>query len=128
MADRVADHVEAFNRAVESGDWERFSERFGEDARLAFEGVPVGPFAGRDAIAAAYSAQPPTDTMSVVAVETEGPFDTVRFRWSAGGTGTMRMTWSGGRVAELVVVFDTDSGIQSDTDADIDDGSETESQ
>jgi hypothetical protein len=120
VTDQVAAHVEAFNRAVESGDWERFSERFGEDARLAFEGVPVGPFAGRDAIAAVYSAQPPTDTMSVVAVETEGAVDTVRFRWSAGGTGTMRMTWSGGQVEELVVSFDTH--------ADIDDGSDTESQ
>ncbi len=49
MTDRVRAHVEAFNRAVESGDWERFPQRFGEDARLAFEGVPVGPFAGRDA-------------------------------------------------------------------------------
>ena len=107
MTDRVAAHVEAFNRAVSSGDWRKFSERFGEDARLAFEGVPVGPFLGRDAIAVAYAAQPPTDSMTVISVETEGTRDTVRFRWSAGGTGTMRMTWEGGQVEDLVVSFDT---------------------
>ncbi len=106
MSERVAAHVAAFNETVASGEWVRFSERFSDDATLAFEGVPVGPFTGRSAIAAAYAAQPPTDTMSVTDVETEGDHDVARFAWTEGGTGTMRLTWRDGGVAALTVSFD----------------------
>ncbi|MGH3348300.1 MAG: hypothetical protein ACRDO4_15080 [Nocardioides sp.] len=106
MSERVDAHVAAFNETVGSGEWERFSERFSDDATLAFGGVPVGPFTGRPAIAAAYAVQPPTDTMTVTGVETDAAADTVRFAWSAGGTGTMRLTWAGDLVEALVVTFD----------------------
>ena len=59
-------HVRTFNAAVESGDFAPLVELFAPDARLEFVGVPVGPFEGRDAIAAAYAAQPPTDTMTIL--------------------------------------------------------------
>ena len=110
MSERVDAHVAAFNDTVASGEWETFSARFADDATLAFEGVPVGPFTGRPAIAAAYAAQPPTDTMAVIAVESgedqSREQDTVRFAWSAGGTGTMRVNWAGDLVAAMVVSFD----------------------
>ncbi len=106
MNQRVAAHVAAFNETVASGEWEAFSERFADDATLAFEDVPAGPFAGRPAIAAAYAAQPPTDTMTLTGVETDGDRDVARFAWSAGGTGTMRLTWRAGAVASLTVSFD----------------------
>ena len=106
MSERVAAHVAAFNEAVASGEWEQFSQRFADDATLAFAGVPVGPFTGRPAIAAAYAEQPPTDTMTVTDVETDGDHDVARFAWSAGGTGTMRLTWGAGAVASLTVSFD----------------------
>jgi len=109
MSERVDAHVAAFNDTVASGEWDAFSERFAHDATLAFEGVPVGPFTGRPAIAAAYAAQPPTDTMAVTAVESgedrDRQQDTVRFVWSAGGTGTMRVTWAGDLVDAMVVSF-----------------------
>jgi hypothetical protein len=35
---------------------------------MAFEGVPVGPFAGKDAIAQAYHEQPPDDELDVLDV------------------------------------------------------------
>lgn len=105
MSERVHAHVAAFNDTVASGEWDAFSERFVDDATLAFEGVPVGPFTGRPAIAAAYAAQPPTDTMTVVGVDSESDQDTVRFVWSAGGTGTMHITWQGGAIAALRVSF-----------------------
>jgi hypothetical protein len=105
MSERVHAHVAAFNDAVASGEWETFSERFADDATLAFEGAPVGPFIGRPAIAMAYAAQPPTDTMSVVDMDSEGDQETVRFVWSAGGTGTMHITWQGGAIAALTVSF-----------------------
>lgn len=106
MTDRVARHVAAFNDAVRSGSWSAFAERFAPDATLAFEGVPVGPFHGRDAIASAYDARPPTDTMDVLSIDTAGERDLVHFAWRAGGTGTMRLAWEGAAVAELVVTFD----------------------
>jgi hypothetical protein len=106
VSERVAAHVAAFNDTVATGAWESFSQRFTDDATLAFEGVPVGPFTGRPAIAAAYAAQPPTDTMTVTDVETDGDHDVARFAWSAGGTGTMRLTWRAGAVAALTVSFD----------------------
>ncbi|QBR92019.1 nuclear transport factor 2 family protein [Nocardioides euryhalodurans] len=103
---RVAHHVAAFDEAVASGDWASFATRFAEDAVLDFVGVPAGPFVGRAAIAAAYDAQPPTDTMDLLGVETDGDVDVARFVWRAGGTGTMRFTWRDGTIARLVVAFD----------------------
>jgi steroid Delta-isomerase len=37
---RSIEHVEAFNQAVTSGDWETFAERFATDARMEFVGAP----------------------------------------------------------------------------------------
>jgi ketosteroid isomerase-like protein len=102
-------HVAAFDTAVRSGDWTTFSERFADDAVLAFVGPPVGPFEGRDAIAAAYAAQPPDDTISIVgAVTVEGDETVVPYRWDAtGATGTMRLTEApDGLLARLTVTFD----------------------
>jgi steroid delta-isomerase len=99
---RTADHVEAFNQAVVSGDWDTFAGRFAEDATMSFVGVPAGPFDGRTAIAEAYRANPPTETMTLVDDGADG-----RFRWAGGGTGTMHLSWNpAGEVAELVVSFD----------------------
>ena len=105
--DRVAEHVAAFNQAVRSGDWKRFSTRFTEDATMRFVGVPVGPYLGRDAIARAYLDQPPTDTMRVGDVASAGEIDTVQFAWSAGKGGVMRMTWREHFISELEVAFDS---------------------
>jgi ketosteroid isomerase-like protein len=48
--------VEAFNEGVRTGDWSSLVELFTDDAELEFVGIPVGPFHGRDAIAAACDA------------------------------------------------------------------------
>jgi ketosteroid isomerase-like protein len=106
MVERVRRHVERFNAAQRSGAWAPFVATFAEDAVMRFAGVPVGPFAGPDAIRAAYEAQPPTDTMSVVSVDTDGDTDVVRFAWDAGGTGTLTVRWRGDEVADLTVAFD----------------------
>lgn len=106
MSSRADRHLTAFNDAVRTDDWATFATRFTDDAVMTFEGVPAGPFRGRDAIAAAYAAQPPTDTLWVRDVDTDGAVDVVRFAWTAGGTGTMRLTWDGDLVAGLVVSFD----------------------
>jgi ketosteroid isomerase-like protein len=103
------EHIDAFNTAVRSGDWDAFADRFAADAVLVFVGPPVGPFAGRDAIASAYAAQPPDDTISIAGeVTVDGDETVVPYRWDAtGATGTMRLSPSPeGLLARLVVTFD----------------------
>jgi steroid Delta-isomerase len=100
---RLADHVEAFNEAVITGDWTTFTHRFAADATMTFIDVPGGQFDGRDAIAEAYRTNPPPETMSVV----EEADDFARFRWAGGGTGAMSLAWApNGAVRALVVRFD----------------------
>ena len=41
------EHVKRFNAAVRSGDFGPMLENFADDATMAFEGVPVGPFVGQ---------------------------------------------------------------------------------
>jgi ketosteroid isomerase-like protein len=97
---RTTDHVAAFNEAVTTGDWDTFAERFADDATMTFVGVPAGPFQGRTAIAQAYRANPPTETMTLL--DGDG-----RFRWASGATGTMDLTWTPiGAVQTLTVTFD----------------------
>jgi hypothetical protein len=100
-------HCDLFNASVRSGDWAPFLATFADDAQMLFTNVPVPPAQGRDAIAAAYSANPPTDTMNVVSIE---PVDRdtarVRFGWDAGGDGTMVVQWGDGLVSVLEITFD----------------------
>ncbi len=103
---RVSEHTAAFNAAVRSGEWHAFADRFAPDATMHFTDVPAGPFVGRPAIARAYAEQPPTDTMTVDDVESDGAVDTVRFTWTSGGTGIMRLAWQGRLVSRLDVSFD----------------------
>jgi hypothetical protein len=100
------EHCALFNASVRSGDWAPFVATFAPDAHMEFVNVPVGPYHGREAIAVAYAAQPPDDTMSIRSVAVVGD-DTarVRFGWDRGGDGTMTVRWRDGQVAELVIEF-----------------------
>jgi len=102
---RVQRHVEAFNAAVRDGRWSAFAERFTPSATMSFVGVPAGPFTGRDAIAAAYAQQPPTETLQALRIETDGDVDVVGFAWASGSTGTMRLEWDADQVAALEIAF-----------------------
>ena len=105
ISDRAARHVAAFNDSVRSGDWAAFAERFTPDATMRFTGIPVGPFTGREAIAAGYATRPPSDTLSVTRSVSSGDVDELRFAWDSGGTGTMILRWSRNLIAELTVIF-----------------------
>ncbi|GAB4051472.1 nuclear transport factor 2 family protein [Catellatospora paridis] len=107
--DALRTHIDSFNAAVRGGGWTDFSATFADDAVMAFVGVPVGPYVGREAIAEAYRERPPVDTITVTSVRTLAP-DTASalFRWDSGGTGSMTVRWFRGSVAELTVVFDED--------------------
>jgi hypothetical protein len=106
ISDRAARHVAAFNDSVRSGNWADFAGRFTPDATMRFVGIPVGPFTGREAIAAGYASQPPSDTLTVTRGVSSGEVDELWFAWDSGGTtGTMILRWSGDLIAELTVTF-----------------------
>src|SRR3712207_1423778 len=110
MADLTAAverHCELFNECVRTGDWAPFTETLTEDARMAFTNIPMGPFIGREQIAVAYAEQPPTDTMTLEAVETLDPHTArAHFVWdNSGDDGAMVVSWRDGRVAQIEVTF-----------------------
>jgi len=105
----LAEHVERFNEAVRSGDYETMLAGFAPDAEMAFEGVPVGPFAGRDAIAAAYAQQPPDDEVVLLGeIRRDGDVEEADYAWASEGTraGRMILTSRDGQIARLVVTFE----------------------
>jgi len=82
---------------------------FAEDAELVFQGVPAGPFVGRDAIAEAYRTRPPTDEVRLLgAPRVEGGALVGDYAWAAEGTraGRMLLTPRDGAIARLVVSFE----------------------
>ena len=114
------EHVERFNEGVRSGDFGPMVAAFTDDARLAFVGVPRGPFEGAGAIEAAYAAMPPDDEIEIVTVE-EPDEETVvgRFVWKRDRSlGTMTLTHRDGEIHGLVVAFDP-PGATDDYDHDV---------
>jgi steroid Delta-isomerase len=102
-------HVELFNEAVRTGDFAPMLEQFTDDAELVFEGIPVGPFQGLPAIAAAYATQPPDDEVEVLSVEQRDGDIVAPYSWRADGgrqSGRMILTPRGDKIARLVVTFD----------------------
>jgi steroid Delta-isomerase len=101
----VADH----NLGVRTGEWEPLLRHFASDAELAFEGVPVGPFLGREAIGAAYRSQPPDDEVVILDAREDRETIVAGYGWSREPgvrAGEMRLTHDGETVTKLVVTFD----------------------
>ena len=98
----LGEHVERFNAGVRSGDFGPMVAAFAEDAELVFEGIPVGPFAGREAIGEAYAAQPPDD--EIVLLDGDGTY-----AWAGEPdvpAGQMLLTEHDGEIARLVIRYD----------------------
>ena len=106
------DHVRRFNEGVRSGDFGPMLAAFADDAELRFEGVPAGPFQGREAIAAAYREQPPDDEIEVLgAEERDDGVVVARYAWMRDGgkqAGELHLTPRDGEIARLVVTFEPD--------------------
>jgi steroid Delta-isomerase len=108
----LADHVARFNAGVRSGDFGPMVDGFAEDAELIFEGVPVGPFRGREAIAAAYRMQPPDDEIELleVAQDDAGPV-VASYAWRRRPgvpAGVLVLLPREGRIARLVIHYGDD--------------------
>ena len=105
----LAAHVERFNEGVRSGNFAPMLAAFASDAELVFVGVPVGPFVGADAIAAAYAAQPPDDTVTLLgASRHEEGMEVAEYAWDADGlrAGRMLAATSDGAIVRLVITFE----------------------
>ena len=102
-------HVDRFNRAVRSGDFTEMVEGFTADAVMVFEGVPVGPFVGRDAVAEAYAQQPPSDEVRLLQPpRVRGETVESAYAWAGDdgrAAGRMIVTARDGAIARLVVTF-----------------------
>lgn len=103
------DHLVRFNEGVRTGDWTQMLELFADDAELLFEGVPAGPFRGREAIAAAYVEQPPDDQIVTLRAEENGSYVTALYAWRAAPAtvaGRMILAPADGSVGRLLVTFE----------------------
>ena len=103
------DHLIRFNEGVRTGDWAPMLERFADDGELVFEGVPAGPFRGRDVIAAAYAEQPPDDQIVTLHVEDDGAEVTALYAWRAAPAevaGRLVLTPRRNEIARLLVTFE----------------------
>jgi hypothetical protein len=98
----IDEHVARFNEGVRTGDWSRMLELLTEDASLEFVGIPVGPFHGREAVGAAYAAQPPSDEIVLL---DGGPV----YAWArepAERAGELHLEERDGRIASIRVVYE----------------------
>ena len=109
----LADHVERFNAGVRSGDFGPMVDGFTADAELVFEGIPVGPFRGREAIAAAYRMQPPDDEIELLDVEQDDDGRVVAsYAWHRRPgvrAGVLVLLPRGDRIARLVIRYGDDA-------------------
>ena len=99
----LGEHVERFNGGVRSGDFRPMVAAFSEDAELVFEGIPVGPFSGREAIGEVYAAQPPDD--EIVLLDGDGTYAWAREPDVPAGQ--MRLTERDGEIVRLVIRYDS---------------------
>ena len=98
----LEEHVERFNAGVRSGDFGPMVAAFAEDAELVFEGIPVGPFAGREAIGEAYAAQPPDD--EIVLLDDDGTYAWAKEPETPAGR--MFLTEREGKITHLRIRYD----------------------
>jgi steroid Delta-isomerase len=103
------DYVGDFNECVRTGDWSQLASWFVDDAELVFDGVPVGPFVGRDAIVAAYRERPPDDQVVTFRTADRDGEVSALYGWLAAPSvvsGRMVLTPAGDRIGRLCVTFE----------------------
>ena len=107
--DLLYEYVARHNQGVRTGDWEALGECFADDAVLEFEGTAVGPFAGREAILAAYRERPPDAEVRVLDAEEVEGRAVARYAWSAtpdAAGGRLLLSLRGAMIEKLVVTLE----------------------
>ncbi|HEY7602847.1 MAG TPA: GNAT family N-acetyltransferase [Gaiellaceae bacterium] len=107
--DLLYEYVARHNQGVRTGDWEPLGECFASGARLEFQGTAVGPFAGREAILAAYRERPPDDEVRVLSATETGEGVEASYSWALEPerpAGRMLLTLRGSAIERLVVTLD----------------------
>ena len=102
-------HVRRFNEAVGSHDFSEMIQGFAAEAEMEFDGVPVGPFVGREAIARAYRDQPPDDEVRLLgAPRVHGEVVESDYAWANDGrrAGRMILEAREGLIARLTITFE----------------------
>jgi hypothetical protein len=107
-------HVARFNAGVRGGDFTEMVSFLAPDAWMEFVGVSAGPFVGRDAIAAAYREQPPTDEILLLGeprLESgclEGDCLVADYAWAGDGrrAGRLLLEARDGEITHLTVTFE----------------------
>jgi RimJ/RimL family protein N-acetyltransferase len=108
-ADFLYEYVARLNAGARDGEWGPLAECFADEAVLEFEGAAVGPFAGREAIVAAYEQRPPDDEVRILDAAEEGDTVVARYAWAAAPevqAGRLCLTREGDKIARLVVTFE----------------------
>jgi hypothetical protein len=101
-------HVERFNEGVRTGDFSAMVATLAQDAEMRFEGIPVGPFQGRDAIGAAYRAQPPDDELVVLDQREDDGELVATYAWAADPevpAGELRLAVRDGSISRVVIRY-----------------------
>jgi SnoaL-like domain len=101
-------HVERFNEGVRTGDFSAMVEALAQGAEMRFEGIPVGPFQGRDAIAAAYRAQPPDDELVVLDQREDDGELVATYAWAAEPelpAGELRLAVQHGAISRVIIRY-----------------------
>jgi len=102
------EHVARFNDGVRGGDFGAMVSALAPDAEMRFEGIPVGPFYGREAIADAYREQPPDDELVLLDRREEHGELVGTYAWAAEPdvpAGELRLTPRDGEIARIVVRY-----------------------
>lgn len=110
-------YVALHNRGVREGDFTELGALFHPNARLAFRGVPLGPFEGRDAIARAFAERPPSDELRIRHTSERPGTIFATYGWAAAPAvgGSLRARHDGDRIRELLIaVFQLRPGRDDD--------------
>ncbi len=99
-------YVKCHNEGVTSGDFGELNKLFAANAELRFAGVEMGPFAGREKIAAAFKSNPPSDALVLLSVMEGGNKASAIYAWAkspAKKAGALVITESGGLIEKLTI-------------------------
>jgi hypothetical protein len=107
----LARHVAAVNSTVNGWGVHKLTSDLAPDCTMLFEGIPVGPFEGREAIAEAYRTNPPDDTIEVLEATFKPARVEATYAWSQKpdqAAGRILLDLEGELITKWIVEYWTD--------------------